>query len=61
VHRAGGTDPVIGLLVASVEEALVELRRRGVTIEKGPVAGERGAYAELRDPDGHTIVVTEAE
>ena len=61
VHRAGGTDPVIGLKVGSLHKALEELSRRGVTPDRGPLAGSRGPYAHLRDPDGRIVIVTESD
>ena len=60
-HRTGGGDPVIGLLVRDVAATLSALAARGVVADQGPVAGTRGAWARLRDPDGHTLVITEAE
>jgi len=61
IHKMGGSDPVIGLKVASVVETLRELEQRGVRPEKGPVAGSRGAWAVIRDPDGRAVILTEAE
>jgi catechol 2,3-dioxygenase-like lactoylglutathione lyase family enzyme len=60
-HKTSGADPVIGLKVASLEKALAALRQRGVEPTEGPVVGHRGAYAVLRDPDGRSVVVTEAD
>ena len=60
-HKSPGSDPIIGLKVKSVRDALLTFSRRGITIERGPVNTERGAYAELRDPDGRLIVVTEMD
>lgn len=61
VHRAGarGADPTIGLRVASLAETLARLEERGVRPEGGPVDGERGAHAIIRDPDGRAVVLTE--
>ena len=61
VHRSGGTDPVIGLKVGSLEMALEELSRRGVKPERGPFAGRHGRYAYLRDPDGRIVILTEGD
>jgi catechol 2,3-dioxygenase-like lactoylglutathione lyase family enzyme len=61
VHRAGSTDPVVAFEVASLAETLADLAERDVFAHRGPTAGPRGAYAELRDPDGRPIVLTEAE
>jgi len=52
VHRSGSTDPVIGFKVASLAETLADLATHDVYAHRGPVAGHRGTYAELRDPDG---------
>lgn len=63
VHVAGGTDPVIGLKVESVERALATLRERGVLAAQGPVEMPRkgGHYAVVRDPDGRAVILTEAD
>ncbi|HKA87709.1 MAG TPA: VOC family protein [Haliangiales bacterium] len=61
VHRAGGGDPVIGFKVEDVARTLDALARRGVRAENGPIRGQRGAYAELRDPDGRVVVLTERD
>jgi len=61
IHRKGGTDPVIGLKVASLVETLHGLEGRGVRAEKGPVAGARGAWAVIRDPDGRAVILMEAD
>ena len=56
VHKLGSSDPVIGLKVASLPRALDALRRRGLRPFK-----EAGRFAELRDPDGRTVVLTETD
>jgi catechol 2,3-dioxygenase-like lactoylglutathione lyase family enzyme len=61
IHLAGGTDPVIGLKVTSVEKTLALLSERGVQSEHEVVRGERGSYALLRDPEGRAVIVTEAD
>jgi catechol 2,3-dioxygenase-like lactoylglutathione lyase family enzyme len=61
VHQAGSSDPVIGLKVVSVKEELKRLAPLGITAFKGPLNGERGAYAEIRDPDGRIVILTEAD
>jgi catechol 2,3-dioxygenase-like lactoylglutathione lyase family enzyme len=61
IHVAGGTDPVIGLKVERVEEAIARLRERGVPVPTGPVSGDRGRYAVLHDPDGRAVILTEAD
>ena len=58
-HRAGGRDPVIGLRVASVDAVLEQLAGRGLRPDHGPLQGSRGRFAELRDPDGRVVVLTE--
>lgn len=60
-HRLGGFDPVIGLKVGSLARSLAVLRRRGIEPVRGPVTTRRGSYAELRDPEGRTVVLTEAD
>ena len=60
-HKPGGGDPVIGFKAHSVAEVLESLKRRGIDPERGPVVGPRGAYAHVRDPDGHTVILTEAD
>ena len=60
-HRLGSSDPVIGLKVASLERTLAALARRGVRPVRAPVASPRGSYAELKDPDGRSVVLTEAD
>lgn len=59
-HRVGGRDPVVGLLVRDVASELAALRRHGIVAEHGPVRGTKGAWARLRDPDGHPVVLTES-
>jgi catechol 2,3-dioxygenase-like lactoylglutathione lyase family enzyme len=61
VHLPGGTDPVIGLKVASVEKTLSILSDRGLQSENGAVLGERGTYAVLRDPEGRAVIITEVD
>ena len=54
-HRTGG-DPVIGLKVDSVVKTLAAL---GMVADVKTT--DRGAYVELRDPDGHVVILTEAD
>jgi catechol 2,3-dioxygenase-like lactoylglutathione lyase family enzyme len=61
IHVPGGTDPVVGLKVASLERTLALLRERGLRPDQEPTPGTRGAYALLRDPDGRPVVLTEAD
>ena len=56
-----GTNPAIGLRVADVAAAVAELSARGLEPEGGIVAGERGYYARYRDPDGRSVIVTDAD
>lgn len=60
-HRAGSTDPTIGLKVTSVKETLAALAKRGLNEEAEIVAAARGNYAIIRDPEGRAIVLTEAD
>ena len=61
VHRIGSTDPVVAFKVKSVEETLAELAIRDVYAHRGPFSGPQGAHAELRDPDGRAVLLTEQE
>jgi catechol 2,3-dioxygenase-like lactoylglutathione lyase family enzyme len=61
IHVAGGTDPVIGLKVSSVAQALTALAARGLPVASKPIAGDRGRYAVVRDPDGRAVILTEAD
>lgn len=61
LHLPGGTDPVIGLKVTSLEKTLSVLSERGLQSEHGVVSGQRGAFAVLRDPDGHAVIITEVD
>jgi catechol 2,3-dioxygenase-like lactoylglutathione lyase family enzyme len=60
VHREGGSDPVIGLHVASLDAALATLATRGIRPESVEPSS-KGSYATLRDPDGRTVVLTEGD
>lgn len=61
LHRAGGSDPVVGLKVTDLTATLRALASRGLPAERGPLPGTRGAWALLRDPDGRGVVLTEAD
>lgn len=61
IHKPGSTDPVVGLKVKSVRKVLEDLATRGVEPDRGPVIGPPGSYAELRDPDGRAVIITEAD
>lgn len=60
VHRVGSTDPVVAFKVASVAETLADLATRDVYAYRGPLADPSGSYAELRDPEGRAVILTEA-
>jgi len=54
-------DPVIAFVVSSLTDVVAALQTRGVTIVKVDTSAESGQWAEIRDPDGHTILLTEPE
>lgn len=60
-HRAGSTDPIIGFRVASVPEALDALTKQGIKSERAAAPGTKGAWAEIRDPDGRIVILTEGD
>jgi len=60
VHRVGSTDPVVTFKVASVAETLADLATRDVYAYRGPHPVAGGSYAELRDPEGRAVILTEA-
>ena len=60
IHIAGGTDPVIGFKVASLDPVLAALAGLGLDVAS-PVQEERGRYAILRDPDGRPVILTEVD
>ena len=59
-HIAPGQDPVIGLKVKDLQRVLGELKAAGVEISAGPFDAARGRWAELRDPDGRKVILTES-
>lgn len=61
VHKSPGSDPVIGLKVRSVRTALAKLKARGLEPKRGPVEAGRTEYAELEDPDGRIVIITEGD
>ena len=61
VHRAGGSDPVVGLHVRDLSASLSTLAARGVRPVEGPTKGRRGSWARIEDPDGRCVVLTEAD
>jgi catechol 2,3-dioxygenase-like lactoylglutathione lyase family enzyme len=60
VHRVGSTDPVVAFKVASVAETLADLATRDVYAYRGPRTDPNGNYAELHDPEGRAVILTEA-
>ena len=46
---------IIGLKIKSVRRVLEDLAKRSIEPDRGPIIGPRGAYAELRDPDGRAL------
>jgi hypothetical protein len=52
---------VLGLKVASLEKTLSDLARRGIRPTRGPIAAAKGSWATLQDPDGRTVILTEAD
>jgi len=61
IHRTGSSDPVLGLKVASLTKTLAELARKGIRPTRGPIAAAKGSWAALQDPDGRTVILTEAD
>jgi catechol 2,3-dioxygenase-like lactoylglutathione lyase family enzyme len=61
IHKAGSTDPILGLKVARLEPVLAELSGRGVRSDAGITSGARGRFAVIHDPDGRVIVLTEGD
>ncbi len=60
-HKAGSSDPVIGLKVTSVKEALKELAPFGIIAFGSAAPGSGRAYAQIKDPDGRTVILTESD
>jgi catechol 2,3-dioxygenase-like lactoylglutathione lyase family enzyme len=58
-HQAGSTDPILGFKVASVSDTLVALAKRGIKCTHEPTTTSKGAWAEIREPDGRFIILTE--
>lgn len=56
-HVAAGTDPVLGFRVASVPDAVAELRERGLEPTSGPDRRAGGSVVTYRDPDGRCVVL----
>jgi catechol 2,3-dioxygenase-like lactoylglutathione lyase family enzyme len=61
VHRAGSTDPAIGLKVHSAADSLAELVNRGLTEEAKLITTARGAYVVIHDPEGRCVILTEVD
>jgi catechol 2,3-dioxygenase-like lactoylglutathione lyase family enzyme len=61
VHRAGSSDPTIGLKVQSAAATLAELVNRGLTEEAKIISAARGAYVVIHDPEGRCVILTEAD
>jgi hypothetical protein len=59
-HTVPGQDPVIGLRVKDLQRVLAELKGAGVEASAGPFDAVRGRWAELRDPDGRKVILTES-
>ncbi len=61
-HAAGSSDPIIGFHVFSLEAAVESLAARSVHIvERVPAVGGRSARAQIREPDGRLVVLTEGD
>lgn len=58
-HQQPGPDPVIGLKVKNLDEALETLSNRGVVALGGPFDDHHGRWAKLLDPDGRAVILTE--
>ena len=59
-HR-GGSDPIIGLKVASLSATLAVLDGRGIKPVEIRRRGARGSYAHVHDPDGRSVILTESD
>jgi catechol 2,3-dioxygenase-like lactoylglutathione lyase family enzyme len=57
--RQSGSHPSIGLKVKRLEDAMTALEQRGVQISARFLEDSRGRWAELHDPDGRTVILTE--
>ncbi len=60
-HQAGSSDPILGFKVVSVTETLEVLAKRGIACTHKPTSASKGTWAEIREPDGHTIILTEGD
>jgi catechol 2,3-dioxygenase-like lactoylglutathione lyase family enzyme len=61
VHVPGGSDPVIGFRVRSVDDLMQVLSARGLAIHKQSAPGGRRRWVEVRDPDGRPVIFTETD
>ena len=57
--RRSGSHPSIGLKVKRLEDAMAALKQRGLEVSAPFLEDSRGRWAELRDPDGRTVILTE--
>jgi hypothetical protein len=55
------SDPVIAFKIASVRDVVAMLRTRGVSVVKVDTSEDNGTWAEIRDPDGRPILLTESD
>jgi catechol 2,3-dioxygenase-like lactoylglutathione lyase family enzyme len=60
-HQAGSSDPIIGFEVTSLQPTLDALAKQGIKRECEPVATTKGAWTEIRDPDGRIVILTEGD
>lgn len=60
-RKAGSTDPIFAFKVAAVRKALETLARHGIKSGREPEPATKGTWAEIRDPDGRTIILTEGD
>lgn len=60
-HRAGSSDPILGFKVLSVSDTLPVLAQRGIKMAHEPTQASKGTWAEIREPDGRIIILTEAD
>lgn len=55
------TASCLGFHVASVDTAIAELEKRGITVVSPPKYSPWGWHAVVTDPDGHKVELTELE
>jgi catechol 2,3-dioxygenase-like lactoylglutathione lyase family enzyme len=60
-RAAGANGLAIAFTVSSIADVVAMLRTRGVPIVKTEVSTENAPWAEIHDPDGHTILLTESD